>query len=260
MRWGGYSSRMTPWVTRLLVANVIVFLLQLTFPVITGLFALVPAYLLQRPWTLLTYMFTHSSPGLSHIGFNMLALYIFGPRVEQRLDGTTFIRLYLLSGISGGLLSLLFTPYAKIVGASGAIFGVQLAFAKFFPRERIYIWGVVPVEARMLVLIMTALSVFGGFSGGGGTAHFAHLGGYVGAWLYLMLVERNTPAAKWQAKVAGPPPSAIAIGDWRGVDLSKVHELNRDEVQRILTKISTTGEGSLTSQERVFLGHFTPKG
>jgi membrane associated rhomboid family serine protease len=250
---------MTPWVTRLIVANIIVYLLQITFPLVTELFALVPAYLLQRPWTIVTYMFTHSRAGLSHIGFNMLSLWIFGPRVEQRLGGAHFARLYFISGISGGLLSLLFTPYASIVGASGAVFGVQLAFAKFFPRDRIYIWGVFPVEARVLVVIMTAMSIFGGFSGGGGVAHFAHLGGFVGAWVYLVYVQRTSPAKQWEAKLAGPPPSAIAIGDWRGVDLGKVHELNRDEVKRILDKIRSTGEGSLTSQEKVFLGHFIPK-
>ncbi len=248
---------MTPWVTRLLIANVIVYLLQITFPVLSSELAFVPALLLQRPWTLLTYMFAHGS--VSHIAFNMLALYIFGPRVETRLGGTTFFRMYMIAGITGGLLSLLFTPYAPIIGASGAIFGVQLGFAKFFPRDRIYIWGVVPVEARVLVVIMTAISIFGGLSGGGNTAHFAHLGGYVGAWIYLRIAERFTPSKQWEAKLAGPPPNAIPMGDWRQVDLASVNQYNRDEVKRILDKITATGEGSLTSQERVFLGHFTPK-
>jgi membrane associated rhomboid family serine protease len=251
---------MTPWVTRLIVANIVVFLLQITFPIVTPLLALVPAHLLQQPWTLVTYMFAHSTAGYSHLLFNMFALYLFGPRVEQRLSGATFIRLYLLSGITGGLLSWVFTPYSSIVGASGAIFGVQLAFAKFYPRERIYIWGVLPVEARMLVVIMTALSIFGGFTGGGSTAHFAHLGGYVGAWAYLALVARNSPSQQWAKKVAAPPSGATPIGDWRAIDINTVHELNRDEVQRVLGKLEASGERSLTSEERVFLGHFMPKG
>lgn len=250
---------MTPWVTRLIVANVIVFLLQLTFPVVTLLLELVPAFLLQRPWTIVTYMFTHSPGMLSHIAFNMFALYLFGPRVEARLGGPTFIRLYLISGITGGLLSWVFTPYVAIVGASGAIFGVQLAFAKFFPRERIYIWGVLPVEARTLVVVMTAISIFSGFTGGGNTAHFAHLGGYVGAFLYLAYVAKRSPVKQWEKKLAGPPASSIALGDWKAVDLTKVNELNRDEVRRILDKIGASGESSLTSQEKIFLGHFTPK-
>ena len=250
---------MTPWVTRLLIANIIVFFVQITFPPVTSFLSLVPALLLERPWTILTYMFAHSRSGISHILFNMFALYLFGPRVEQRLGSARFIWLYLIAGISGGLLSLVFTPYVAIVGASGAIFGVQLGFAKFFPRERLLIWGVLPVEARTLVVVMTVVSLFGGFTGGGGTAHFAHLGGYVGAWLYLLYADRTSASAKWQAKVVGPASGAIAVGNWRAIDISTVHELNRDEVQRILSKATAAGESSLTSQERVFLSHFTPK-
>lgn len=250
---------MTPWVTRLIVANILVFVVQLTFRGVTGYLALVPALLLERPWTLFTYMFAHSTAGLTHVLFNMLGLFFFGPRVEMRIGSPAFIRLYLIAGVMGGLLSWIITPYSPIVGASGAVFGVQLAFAKFYPRDRIYIWGIIPVEARVLVVIMTVVSLYGGLSGGGGVAHFAHLGGYVGAWIYLRRIANRTPAAQWQAKLAGPPADATPIGDWRGVNLDKVHELNRDEVKRILSKIETQGERSLTSQERVFLSHFTPK-
>jgi membrane associated rhomboid family serine protease len=250
---------MTPWVTRLIVANILVFVVQLTFRGTTGFLALVPALLLERPWTLFTYMFAHSTAGLTHVLFNMLGLFFFGPRVEMGIGSPAFIRLYLIAGVMGGLLSWIITPYSPIVGASGAVFGVQLAYAKFYPRDKIFIWGIIPVEARVLVVIMTVVSLYGGLSGGGGVAHFAHLGGYVGAWIYLRRIANRTPAAQWQAKLAGPPADSIPIGDWRGVKLETVHELNRDEVQRILSKIEAQGERSLTSQERVFLGHFTPK-
>jgi membrane associated rhomboid family serine protease len=249
---------MTPWVKRLVFANIAVFLLQMSIPGITRALALVPALLLVRPWTIITYMFAHSTFGLTHILFNMFALYIFGPRVEMRLGEKHFIRMYLIAGVTGGLLSFFFTPFASIVGASGAVFGVQLAFAMYYPRERIYIWGVIPVEARLLVILMTAMTLYGGFKGGGGVAHFAHLGGYIGAFLYLKWAEKRSPTKQWEAKLAGPPPSKIPLGDWRSVDLSRVHEVNRDEVQRILQKIEQQGEGSLSAQERVFLGHFVP--
>jgi membrane associated rhomboid family serine protease len=250
---------MTPWVQRLLVANIAVFLVQMSVPGITRALALVPASILVRPWTLVTYMFAHSTFGLTHILFNMFALWIFGPRVEARIGSARFIRMYLVAGITGGILSFFFTPFASIVGASGAVFGVQLAFALFYPRERIYIWGVLPVEARVLVIAMTAISLYSGFRGGGGVAHFAHLGGYLGAWLYLRWSEQRTPGKQWQAKVAGPPPSSIPLGDWRAVDLNRIHEVNRDEVARILRKLEEQGEGSLSAQERVFLGHFVPR-
>nr|MCU0618182.1 rhomboid family intramembrane serine protease [Gemmatimonadaceae bacterium] len=138
----------------------------------------------------------------------------------------------------------------------GAVFGVQLAYAMFYPRDKIFIWGVIPVEARVLVIVMTLISIYSGFRGGGGVAHFAHLGGYLGAWLYLRWSEKRTPSKQWQTKVAGPPASVVPLGDWRSVDLARVHEVNRDEVARILDKLRSQGEGSLTSQERVFLGHF----
>lgn len=249
---------MTPWVQRLLIANIAVFLLQQAVPAVTGMMALVPASLLSRPWTILTYMFAHSPRGLSHILFNMFALYIFGPRVEMRLGSRRFMQMYLIAGITGGLLSLFFTPFAAIIGASGAVFGVQLAYATFFPRERIYIWGVLPVEARVLVIVMTLITLYGGFSGGGGVAHFAHLGGYLGAWIFLRWARKRTAAVQWEAKLAGPPAHAIPLGNWRAVDLGRVHEVNREEVARILDKIERAGESSLTTQERIFLGHFIP--
>jgi hypothetical protein len=106
---------------------------------------------------------------------------------------------------------------------------------------------------------MTVMTLYGGMRGGSGVAHFAHLGGYIGAYLYLKYAEKRTPSKQWQKKVEGPAPSRIPLGNWNSVNLSLVHEVNRDEVSRILAKIQAQGEGSLTSQERVFLGHFTPK-
>lgn len=250
---------MTPWVQRLLIANIAVFLLQLTVAGTSRALALVPALLLERPWTIVTYMFAHSTAGFGHILFNMFALFIFGPRVEARMGERHFIRMYLLAGIAGGFLSLVFTPTAAIVGASGAVFGVQLAYARFFPRDRIFIWGVIPVEARVLVVIMTAMSLYGGFRGGGGVAHFAHLGGFLGAWLHLRWTEGRSPARQWQAQVAGPKVPVESLGDWRAIDLGRVHEVNRDEVQRLMAKIEREGEESLSPQERVFLGHFIPR-
>ena len=250
---------MTPWIRILLAANVGVFLLQQVSPGLTRDLGFVPALILQRPWTLFTYMFVHSPTGLSHILFNMVALYFFGGRVEAFLGSQRFITLYLLSGAAGGLLSLLFTPNVSIIGASGAVFGVQLAFAMQWPRDKILIWGIIPIEARWLVVATTVLALYGGFSGGGGTAHFAHLGGYVGAYLYLKWVEHRAPVKQWQRQVAGPAPSSIPVGDWKRVDINKVHEANRDEVNRILDKINDKGLNSLTTPERTFLQHFVPR-
>jgi membrane associated rhomboid family serine protease len=249
---------MTPWVRRLLAANAIMYLASQVYPVLYYQLLLVPALIPIRPWTLITYMFLHDRGGFSHILFNMLALYFFGSRVELRIGSRHFILLYLISGIAGALLSLVFTPRAFIIGASGAVFGVSFAFAYFWPRERIFIWGVLPIEARWLVILTAGIAIFGGFTGAqGGIAHFAHLGGYLGGWLYLWWMDRRATAGRraWQRKVSAP----AGVVDSRridAIDLARIHPVNRDEVNRILDKIRASGLESLTSEERTFLSHF----
>jgi len=250
----------TPWTGWLIFANVAVFLLTSWNPMLAGPFILVPAFIPYRPWTLLSYMFLHA--GFGHVFFNMLALYFFGPQVELRMGGKAFVGLYLVSGLAGALLSLA-TPYARIVGASGAVFGVMLAFARYWPRATILIWGVLPVEARVLVVISTALALWGGVTGSqGGIAHFAHLGGFAGGWIYLKVLEARSPAARFRAKVA--PPAAARTRDadlerWRTVDAASLHPVNREEYERVMAKVSASGPASLTPGEREFLDRFSAR-
>jgi membrane associated rhomboid family serine protease len=234
------------------------FLLSNALPSVLPTLVLVPALIPARPWTLVTYMFLHA--GLWHLAFNMLALYFFGPRVEARLGGQHFLGLYGVSGLVGGLVSLVFTPHAAIVGASGALFGVMLAYARYWPRALIFIWGVVPLQARWFVIGMTALSLFGGFGGmQAGVAHFAHLGGFLGGFGYLSWLERRSPAARFRAKLAEPPsprdPSSESA-QWAKIRLEDLHPVNREEVERLLKK-SAAG-ASLTPEERAALNRFTP--
>lgn len=247
---------MTPWVRRLIAANIIVFFLQYTMPGLANPLVFIPDAVLSRPWTIVTYMFLHA--GFTHILFNMIGLFFFGPRVEARIGSTRFVQLYFVSGISGALLSFLFAPSSAIVGASAAVFGVMLAFAMFWPRDRIYIWGILPIEARWLVVITTVLALWSGLQGSaGGVADFAHLGGYVGAWIFLKLVDPARRVARYRASTIARPPSE-QLGNWRRVDVNRVHEVNRDELNRILDKIGKSGLTSLTPEERVFLSNFVP--
>ena len=130
---------MTPWVLRLVVANVGVFLLTAANPRLLGLLAFVPRFALSQPWTIITYQFAHG--GVAHLLFNMLGLFFFGSRLEAHLGARHFLGLYFASGVAGALLSFL-SYGTPIIGASAAVFGIFLGFARYWPRERVYIWGI----------------------------------------------------------------------------------------------------------------------
>ena len=246
---------LTPIVRLLLVANVAIFFLQYTLQTSLEQLVFFPPFVLMRPWTPLTYMFLHGS--FTHLLFNMLALFFFGPRIEARLDSARFIALYFLSGLTGALISALFSPHSPIIGASAGVFGVMLAFAYYWPHEPIHIWGVIPVPARVLVIVTTVLSLWSGFSGrGSGIAHFAHLGGYVGAYLYLKWIDRKRGQFRKMHDAA--PAFRPDIAEWQRIDRSSLHQLNREELDRILDKISKSGVGSLSASERQFLSNFAP--
>ncbi|MDX1674008.1 MAG: rhomboid family intramembrane serine protease [Longimicrobiales bacterium] len=250
---------MTPWVLRLLIANVAVYLVVPPQSPLYQMLAFVPAWVLRQPWSIVTYMFLHA--GLMHILFNMIGLYFFGPRLEARIGSRDFILLYLLSGVVGALLSFFLTPGAAIVGASGAVFGVLYGFAHYWPHERIYIWGVLPVPARGMVLGLAALSIWFGISGGSaGIAHFAHLGGFAGGWGYLKIRERRSTAFQRKATAGRSSPVDKVTGKtareekkWDRIDVDSLHEINRSEVERIRSKIDEEGKGSLTPDERAFM-------
>ena len=248
---------MTTWVLRLIVVNVGVYLLTAANPRLLGLLAFVPRLALLEPWTIITYQFAHA--GLGHLLFNMLGLYFFGSRLEGHLGARHFLGLYFASGVAGGLMSFL-NFNTPIVGASAAIFGVFYGFARYWPRERVYIWGFFPVEARVLVAVMTALALFGGLGfGGAGIANFAHLGGFVGGWVYLRWASWSSPAARFQRRAAAP---AVRTGDLerlRRADREAMHPVNRAEFDRIMAKLEAHGAGSLTGEERAFLNRFAPE-
>jgi membrane associated rhomboid family serine protease len=247
---------MTPWVTRLLVANLVMYFASRAVPQIAYTMVFVPGEALARPWTLLTYLFLHGD--FFHLLGNMLGLFFMGPRVEARLGGRRFLLLYFISGIAGALLSIPLAPNAAIIGASGAVFGVLLAFARYWPHERLLLWGVLPIESRLFVVLLTVLSLWSGFTGAQqGIAHFAHLGGFVGGWLYLTWMDRHSPAIAFRKAALGttPRPSARPgdLARWERIPRERLHEVNRAEVDRVLEKAQAEGPSSLSAEERAFL-------
>jgi len=201
-------------------------------------------------------MFLHGS--ITHILFNMLGLYFFGPRVEERLGSRKFITLYLISGVAGALLSLIFARNASVVGASAAVFGVMLAFARFWPDVQILFMFFLPIQARFAVIIMTVMALYSGFSGSrSGVADFAHLGGFGGGYLYLKWLEYRAGTKQFRSKTVAAVGKDV-LSNWKRVDPKSVHEVNRDEVNRILDKISAKGLSGLTASEKLFLSNFVP--
>jgi membrane associated rhomboid family serine protease len=178
---------MPPVTLALLAANVALFLLSGSVPLRE--LALQPGSDFA-PWQLVTYGFLHA--GLPHLFFNMLGLYMFGPDVE-RLVGSRFFALYYLAAVVvAGLLHLLITPVA-VVGASGGLFGVLLAFGWYFPHRRVMLLiPPIPMSARTLVIVFAVVELaFGVTQTNAGVAHFAHLGGMLGGWLMIEARRRG---------------------------------------------------------------------
>jgi membrane associated rhomboid family serine protease len=253
---------LTPWVTRIIFANVVMFLLQNlgarsgSIGPLLDMLELRPAYILVQPWTVVTYMFLHQNVG--HIFFNMLALFFFGPRVEAQIGGSRFLGLYLTSGIAGALFCWVFSPGAIIIGASGAVLGVETGYVRFWPRDRI-LFFFLPVEAWLAVAIYAGIDLYYGLHGGDGIAHFAHLGGIIAAIAYMGLLELGSRRRRFEAKLRAPRVSRSDVARWSKIRRDELHAVNREELDRIMQKIEKEGVGSVTPQERVFLDNFSER-
>ena len=186
-----------PAIRALIIANAVMFVIRLIFPDITLYLGLIPAAVFEqlRLWQPFTYMFLHS--GLFHILFNMLALWMFGTELERMWGTRYFLWYYFATGLAAAVSTLLVSllPFgfadgvylAVTIGASGAIYGVLLAYGLYFPRRPIYLYFVFPIPAKYFVMLMGAIALLSsiGNNGGGGVAHVAHLGGLVAGYLIL---------------------------------------------------------------------------
>jgi membrane associated rhomboid family serine protease len=205
----------TPAIKMLIAANVAVFLLGWFSPQIALWLGLRPADVIgeQRIWQLVTYMFVHG--GIGHILFNMLALWMFGVELERMWGTRFFLKYYFACGLGAAAATMIlpFLPLpifdgmynAITMGASGAIYGVLLAYGLYFPNRPIYIYFVFPVPAKYFVMIMGAISLLMSVSGANdGTAHTAHLAGLIVGYLYLkgtrinLLSEVQYRFLKWR--------------------------------------------------------------
>ena len=217
--FGGFSL-FPPVIKLLLLSNVTIYIIfnlllsgysvgNVSFDVIiTKYFALNPlvpvlfnenGQILQLsfyPWQLVTYMFLHG--GFFHLLLNMLALWMFGAELENTWGQKRFLTYYMLCGVGAGVCNLLiaplFTSVGPTVGASGAIYGILVAFGYLFPNRNIYIYGLIPVKAKYLVILYMLIELFSVAGGSNsGIAHMAHLGGGVIGLIYLLIFYKGSP-------------------------------------------------------------------
>jgi len=208
---------MTPAVRAIVFANVGVFLLTLIWPTaIIGLFGLSPRAVIHdlRIWQVATYLFVHSPQSLMHILFNMLAVWMFGVDLERRWGARGFLIYYFVTGIGAGVTTVMvgLLPFEATrgiyeiptVGASGAVYGLLVAWAVIFPARTILFMLMFPLTARVYALIMGAIAFYAALgSSGSGVANFAHLGGLIVGWLYLkgprdLRLELRYRWSKWR--------------------------------------------------------------
>jgi membrane associated rhomboid family serine protease len=186
----GYSFRnLSIW---LIAVNVLVFALEYLLPQTIRYLSMTPVLVLSGAiWQPFTYMFAHAN--LSHLLVNMLGLLFFGTAVEKEMGSKEFILYYLLAGFLAGVFSFaayLFTggAYIPLLGASGAVFAVLLAFATLQPNSQILVWGIIPVRAPIMVLGYTAIELISQvFNSQSGIAHLTHLAGFGFGWLYFLV-------------------------------------------------------------------------
>lgn len=285
---GHAPPRLPRAVQALLALSVGVYFLQLTLVATPDMIALLgfrTGELSRTWWTAVTYMFVHA--GFWHLALNMYSLFLFGPRLERAWSAGEFTRYFVLCGLGGLLLHLLFFRGGALVGASAAVYGVMLAYARRWPEDEIYLFAVLPIKVKWFITLLVVVDLVHGLEGSTtGVAHFAHLGGFLTGWLYLRVADAARGGEGIRATVANVPdldeaPRPIPRGlprprEQRGDEIddvvakSKAALANRPTLQiaappprpaptpgtdldHVLDKISQQGLASLNEEERALL-------
>ena len=283
--FGGFSF-FPPVIKNLLIINGIMFFISIIASnvviggtllnnLITRYFALIPFNNPDWsffPWQLITYQFMHGD--FTHIFFNMLMLWMFGMEIENIMGSRKFLVFYLLAGIGGGLLQLIIgSGLGPIIGASAAVYGVMVAFAMFFPDRMIYVWFLLPVKAKYLIVGMMVIE-FLSVGDGSFVAHLAHLGGAIVGFSFIMLdkqyqfnfdkmfdkLKENKPFSN--DNTFGKKSSSFGFGK-KDVEDAEFYEINGEKrstdkidqevIDQILDKISRSGYQNLTEKEKKIL-------
>ena len=250
--WGqNFASTM---IGRLILINVGAFLVQNMVPSFTALFALQPRMVVENfhVWQIVTYMFLHGS--FMHLLFNMLMLWLFGSTIESVWGGRQFLRFYLFCGIGGAVFAMIFSYNTGVIGASGAVFGLYVAYAVMFPDSYIYLWFMVPVKAKYLVAGLAIFQLISGLTGPSGISYVAHLGGMATGLIFFRreLVQRmrfKAGAQRWKS----------AMKERRQEQDQQQERQDTDNIDSILDKISAKGYDNLSTTEKRILENYSRK-
>ena len=286
------SPRMTRAVQWLLALNIGIYFLQLTLfgsDAVYSALALDPARFPAAWWTLVTYMFVHA--WLAHLAFNMFTLWMFGPRLEQEWGTRSFIQFYIWCGIGGAIAHLVFARHTSVIGASGAISGVLVAYALRWPDEEVYLFGVIPMKSRWLVAALLGMNIIFALSPSSRIDWTAHVGGMAFGWIFLKLyavgginrvrgwvsavpdesedMPRAVPRNRAPMRDRGGSvdevvarSNAVVLRQSKPVQHVPKQETPKEyaaRVNRVLDKISQQGIDSLTRDERRLLEEMSRK-
>jgi membrane associated rhomboid family serine protease len=261
----GYGDRFglfPPAVKWLLIINVAMFLGPRVFYfnlyTFHQIFGLVPARVFGNLfiWQPVTYMFLHG--GTWHILINMFILWMFGSELERTWGSKEFLKFYFVAGIGAGLVNVLFSVFSPstwhipIIGASGAIYGVLVAYAMLFPERLVYVYFLIPVKVKYLVIFLIAIEFLSTYRADG-VAHFAHLGGALFGYLYLKYNLR------WRLRKWSISELIQRLREERMNRKREEGDKLMEEVDDILDKINKVGYENLTRREKKILDKASDK-
>jgi len=211
-------------------------------PLLYFYFGLVPYLLVKKFWLWqpVTYLFMHGS--LWHLLFNVFMLWMLGRLVEPVMGTRNFLKFFFITGLGAALVNVLLTPLSPvpIVGASGAIYGLLLAFAVLYPDAMVYLYFVVPVRAKYLAVVLGVIEFLASFASSyTGIANLAHLGGLFTGYLYLKFFSPFVAAGKKESY----------YGEWDSTGYASSSE-EAARLDALLDKVENEGLASLTGQER----------
>ncbi|UZJ41420.1 rhomboid family intramembrane serine protease [Prosthecochloris sp. SCSIO W1101] len=257
---GGFQV-MPPAIKTIILINVAVFFLQYS-PIGNILMYFGPLWPVASSgeytfqiWQLISYMFMHG--GLAHILFNMFALWLFGTEIANYWGTKEFTAYYFICGIGAALINLLTTigsPYPT-VGASGAIFGILLAFGMMFPDRYIFLYFLFPIKAKYFIAGYAAIELLmginnAGMGSGSNIAHFAHLGGMVVGFAYIKFRQQGFSFSDWLDKTFPKKDERSGPKLYKKEREETNLQVSEEEIDAILDKISRQGYESLTEEEK----------